>query len=64
MVRSMQRHDLDYARDGVVMGELGGSWVAITGVISPLLWVIIVVTVLITSLITTHEPPTRPGLGT
>ena len=37
---------------------LGGSWVVINGVISPLIWrVITIVTLLITPLITTHEPP-------
>ena len=30
---------------------------AISGAISPLIWVIIIVTLLITPLITTHEPP-------
>ena len=34
---------------------LGGSWVVISGVISPLIWVIAIVTLLIT----THEPPSR-----
>ena len=41
---------------------LGGSWVVISGVISPLIWVITIVILLITLLITTHEPPSR-GLG-
>ena len=36
---------------------LGGSWVVISGVISPLIWVITIVTLLITPLKTTHEPP-------
>ena len=36
---------------------LGGSWVVISGLISPLIWVISIVTLLITPLITTHEPP-------
>ena len=36
---------------------LGGSWVVISGVISPLIWIITTVTLLITLLITTHEPP-------
>ena len=36
---------------------LGGSWVVISGVISPLIWVISIVTLLIILLITTHEPP-------
>ena len=40
-----------------VSGLLGGSWVVISGVISPLIWVISVVTLLISLLITTHEPP-------
>ena len=36
---------------------LGGSWVVISGVISPLIWVITIVTLLITPLIPNHEPP-------
>ena len=36
---------------------LGGSGVVISRVISPLIWVISIVTLLITLLITTHEPP-------
>ena len=32
----------------------------ISGVISPLRWVTDIVTLLITLLITTHEPPSRP----
>ena len=44
--------------------SLEGSWVDITGVISPHLWVITIVTLLLTPLITTHEPPSRPqGVG-
>ena len=39
---------------------LGGSWVVISGVINPLIWVIIIVTLLIIPLITAHEPPSRP----
>ena len=35
---------------------LGGSWVVIHGVISPLIWVIATVTLLITPLITTPKP--------
>ena len=38
---------------------LGGSWVVINGVNIPLIWLIITVTLLITPLITTHEPPSR-----
>ena len=41
------------------MGLLGGSWVVISGVISFLTWVISIVTLLITPLITTHEPPSN-----
>ena len=41
------------------MGLLGGSWVVISRVISPLILVITIVTLLITPLITTHEPPSR-----
>ena len=36
---------------------LGGSWVVINGVISPLIGVIVIVMLLITPLIVTHEPP-------
>ena len=39
---------------------LGGSWVVIHGVISPLIWAVTLVTWLITPLITTHEPPSSP----
>ena len=40
---------------------LGGSWVVISRVRSPLIWVITIVTLLIAPLITTHEPPpSRP----
>ena len=38
---------------------LGGSWVVISRVISPLTWVTSIVTLLLTPLITTHEPPSR-----
>ena len=38
---------------------LGGSWVVVSGVISPLVWFISIVTLLITPFITTHEPPSR-----
>ena len=38
---------------------LGGSWVVISGVVNPLIWVISIATLLITLLITTHEPPSR-----
>ena len=35
---------------------LGGSWVVISGVMSPPIWVISIVTLLIALLITTHDP--------
>ena len=38
---------------------LGGSGVVISGVVSPLTWVISIVTLLISLLISTHEPPSR-----
>ena len=38
---------------------LGSSWVVISAVISSRIWVINMVTLLLTSLITTHEPPSR-----
>ena len=41
------------------MGLLGGSWVVISGVKSTLIGVIIIVTLLIIALTTTHEPPSR-----
>ena len=40
-------------------GLLGGSGVAISGATSPLIWVISIVTLLITLLITTNEPPSE-----
>ena len=42
-----------------MIGVLGGSWVVISRVISPLIWI---VTLLITPLIATHEPPSRVPL--
>ena len=59
---------LGFSRQGI----LGGSWVVISGVISPLIWVISIVILLVTLLIisivillvtlliATHEPPSRP----
>ena len=38
---------------------LGGSWVVTSGVISPLIWVITTVALLIAPLRTTHEPPSN-----
>ena len=46
------------------LGLLGGSWVVISGVISPLIWSVTIVTLLTTPLITTHEPPSRNFEGT
>ena len=40
-----------------LMSILGGSWVGISMVRSSLIWVITIVALLITPLITTHEPP-------
>ena len=42
---------------GYSKNVLGGSWVVIIGVISPQIGVRIIVTLLISPLITTHEPP-------
>ena len=43
---------------------LGGSWVVISGVRRPLIRVVTMVTLLITPLMTTHEPPNMIiGLG-
>ena len=39
---------------------LGVSWVVISEVVSPPLWVIVLVTLLITPLITAHEPLSTP----
>ena len=44
---------------GVQGRLLGGSWVVISGVVSLLIWVITIVALLLTPLITTHEPPSR-----
>ena len=41
---------------------LGGFWVVVSGVISRVLIVITHIRGLITSLITTHEPPSTQGL--
>ena len=39
---------------------LGGSWVVINGVISPLIGVITIVTLITGPLISSHEPPSKP----
>ena len=49
-----------------VLMTLGGSWVVRSEVISPLIWLIGIVTLLISPFIATHEPPSmapqnRPG---
>ena len=44
-------------RDPFCHSLLGGSGVVISGVLSPLIWVISIVTLLITLLTTTPEPP-------
>ena len=41
---------------------LGGSGVVISGVTSPLIWIVSIVTTLITLLISTHEPPSTHQL--
>ena len=46
-----------YSPGAWVWTLLGGSWVVISRVISPLIWVISIVTLLLTLLITTLEPP-------
>ena len=43
----------------VTLRVLGGSWVDISGLTSPLTWVITIVTALITPFIPTHEPPSN-----
>ena len=51
-------------RSPVVIGPLlGGSWVVISGVIGPLIYVINMVTLLITLFITTHEPPSMEAFS-
>ena len=48
---------------GFLGSVLGGSWVVISRVISLLIWVISIVSLLISPLITTHEPPSRSRDG-
>ena len=47
------------APDLRLVGVIGGSWAGISGVISPLIWLISIVTLIVTPFITTHEPPSR-----
>ena len=49
-----------YNKDPIINTVFGGSGVVISGVISPLIWVISIATLLITLLMTTHEPPSTP----
>ena len=53
LVGAASRCKLQASKEGL----LGGSWVVISGVISPLIRVISIVTRVITLLIITHEPP-------
>ena len=47
----------------LLVALFGGSGVVISGVISLLIWVISIDTLLITLLITTHEPPSRSSIA-
>ena len=60
--RSVCRSCLYRIKGGEIALEalFGGSWVVISGGISPLIWFITIVTLLLTRLITTHEPPSTP----
>ena len=51
----------DYRRAHWVKGLLGGSWVVISGIIRPLIWIITITiaTLLIIPLRTAHKPPSR-----
>ena len=57
LLSCVQKLSHEEALDPKPQTLLGGSWVVISGVISPLIWVINIVTLLITPPITTHEPP-------
>ena len=56
------QRDLQCFYKGLHRAVLGGSWVVISGVISPGIWVVSIVTLLLPPHITTHEPPSM-GLG-
>ena len=62
---SLERPSRETLRSPQGKGLLGGSWVVIGGVMRPLVWVITIVTLLITQLITTYEPASReyPSIG-
>ena len=66
MRRASEKLDKGLLSGFLSLRVLGGSWVVISGVISPLIWVITIVTPppLITPLITTQEPPSRGGVLT
>ena len=56
----MQSRGLGFRGLGfTVQGLLGSSWVVISMVISPLIWLMTILTLLVTPLITTHVPPSR-----
>ena len=44
-------------RSWPIQGILGGSWLVISGVISPVIWATAAVILLKIRLITTHQPP-------
>ena len=50
----MKKHKMSQVRG---WGTTWRLWVVISGVISPLIWVIRIATLLLTRCITTHEPP-------
>ena len=53
---------LGFHSEGLGFRILGGSWVVLSGVLSPLIWGITIVTLLITRLITTDEPRSTRGV--
>ena len=57
------QHYLALVRFPTFWGLLGVSWVVISRVISPLIGVILIVTLLMTPLIATHEPPSTVHAG-
>ena len=61
MSRSGGRGRVEVSVEGLVspLKLLGGSWVVISRVISPLMWVISIATLFVTLLITTPEAPSR-----
>ena len=61
MSRSGGRGRVEVSVEGLVspLKLLGGSWVVISRVISPLMWVISIATLFVSLLITTPEAPSR-----